>query len=187
MSRPGERGNTMHYAFTDGEIKKLLKSLTVIVDTREQRNGHIIEYLDKHKIPRISKKLDFGDYSCLLPADQEFGFMRDVYCSDTVVIERKASLEELSGNLTHDRVRFESELLRASKVKTYLMIENGSYSDIVEHRYKTELSPAAYIGALKAFEARYNLSVNFIPVGHTGSFIYSTLYYHLREQLKTAA
>jgi hypothetical protein len=37
----------MHYHYTDTELKSLLASLTVLVDTREQENSHILGYFDK--------------------------------------------------------------------------------------------------------------------------------------------
>jgi ERCC4-type nuclease len=174
----------VHYHYTDGELKTLLQSLTVLVDTREQENSHILAYFDKQSIPRKSRKLDYGDYSFYLPASPDMGILRDLHFTDGVAIERKASLEELSGNLTHDRARFEAELIRANKAKLFLMVEDANYADIVEHKYKTQFAPKAFIAAIKTFESRYNLNVNFIPSQLAGNFIYYTLLYHLREYLK---
>ena len=41
----------MRYHFTETEIKHLLGSMVVLIDTRENENGHITEYLSKKKIP----------------------------------------------------------------------------------------------------------------------------------------
>ena len=68
----------------------------------------IMQYLNNHDVSHKQKKLIYGDYSFLLPADPELGIVRDVYFNDQIVIERKASLEELSGNMTHNRQQFEN-------------------------------------------------------------------------------
>lgn len=173
----------MKYQFTDNELKKLLQSIVVLVDTREKRNGHITTYFDKHEIHHKPKKLDYGDYSLMLPSCREMGVFRDIYFTDTIAIERKASLEELSGNLTRDRARFETELIRANACKLFLMVENANYADIVAHRYKTQYEPKSFLASLKTYEARYLIDLNFVPASFAGNFIYHTLYYHVREYL----
>jgi ERCC4-type nuclease len=175
------------YHYTDTELKELLSSLVVLIDTREQQNSHILAYFDKQRISYINRKLEFGDYSFMLPANQAMGIMRDVYFTGSIAIERKASLEELSGNLTQDRQRFEAELIRGAGAKLLLMIEGGSYSDIIGHKYRTQYEPKAFIAALKTFEVRYNLSINYVAAAYAGNFIYHSLYYWLREYLKHAA
>ncbi|WP_211289668.1 hypothetical protein SPSIL_017030 [Sporomusa silvacetica DSM 10669] len=174
----------MKYHYTDSELKQLLQSMTILVDTREQENGHITSYFDKQKIPYIGRKLDFGDYSFMLPACPALGIVRDTYFVGDIAVERKASLEELSGNLTQDRAQFESELIRASKAKLLLMVENASYADIIGHKYRTKYEPKAFLAALKTYEVRYSLNLNFIPSVCAGNFIYHTLYYYLREYLR---
>ena len=63
--------------YTDAEIKQKLKELVVIADSREQVNGHLIDWLDQHHIQHKSRALETGDYSVMLgdtvptvPADQ---------------------------------------------------------------------------------------------------------------------
>ena len=174
----------MKYKYTDAELKQLLQSMTILIDTREQENSHITSYLDKQKIPYTSRKLDFGDYSFMLPACPALGIVRDTYFDGDICVERKASLEELSGNLTQDRARFEAELLRANRARFLLMVEDATYADIIGHRYKTQYEPKSFLASLKTYEARFNLRLNFIPLVCAGNFIYHTLYYYLREYLR---
>lgn len=174
----------MYYDYSESELKRLLHSMVVLIDTREQENSHIISYLEKKKIEYQKYKLDFGDYSFMIPANSDLGIIRDMYFANDIVVERKASLQELSGNLTQDRQRFESELLRSRKAKLFLMIENASYSDIVGHKYSTQYDPKAFIATLKTYEARYGVNINFLSSVCAGNFIYHTFYYHLREYLK---
>lgn len=172
------------YKYTDTEIKTLLKSLVIICDTREQQNGHITSWFDNNGVSHISKKLDHGDYSCYLPADPALGISRDMYFTNMVSIERKASLNELSGNMTTNRTQLENEFIR-SKGKMYLLIENAHYGQIVGHKYPTKYKPAAFIASLKTFEARYGINTIYMPYSeYSASFIYQTMVYHVREKLK---
>lgn len=172
------------YKFSFEEIKQLFKSAVILVDSREKKNEHILDYFRKQGIAWQQTKLDYGDYSFMIPkvaAGQDIFFHRDI------VVERKASLEELSGNLTQDRDRFEKEFLRARNdgAKIYLMIESpGGYSDIIAHKYRTEFKPAAYMASLKTWEHRFKANVQFIDSQYSGYFIISTFSYFAREALK---
>ena len=111
----------------------------------------------------------------------------DIYFHRDCVVERKASLEELSGNLAQERERFEKEFLKAGNdgAKIYLMVEfSGGYSDIIGHKYRTEFTPAAYMASLKTWESRFDCNVQFIASEYSGYYIYSTFVYFAREALK---
>ena len=173
------------YKFSVEEIKKLTKQMIVLIDTREKRNEHILSYFDKQGITYRKEKLDFGDYTFLLPSAATG--QGDIYFHDSIVIERKASLEELSGNLAQKRQQFETEFLKARNAgcKVYLMVEApGGYSDIVGHRYRTEFTPAAYMASLKTFEHRFDANIQFISPEYAGYYIVSTFQYYAREKLK---
>ena len=66
------------YKFSVEEIKKLTKQMIVLIDTREKRNEHILSYFDKQGITYRKEKLDFGDYTFLLPLPQPG---REIYIS----------------------------------------------------------------------------------------------------------
>ena len=172
------------YKYSDTELKELLKSITIICDSREKENSHITDYFNQKKIPHITQALKYGDYSYMLPACRELGISRDIYFYNDIVIERKASLEELSGNLSQQRERFEHEFLRARGCDITLLIEQGSYSDILNHKYKTEFKEASFMASLMSWEQRYNIKTSFIQKIHSGAYIHSKFYYHLREYLK---
>lgn len=89
----------MRYKFTDKEIVEILSSLTVIVDTREQENRHILSYFNKEKIPYKIQKVDYGDYTCMLPRGTFKGQQRDIYFDREIAIERKFCIDELAANL----------------------------------------------------------------------------------------
>ena len=98
------------YRYSVEDAKRLLKQMVILVDSREKRNGHISDYFEKNGIAYQKTKLDYGDYSFMIPASAAG---EDIYFHRDCVVERKASLEELSGNLAQERERFEKEFVKA--------------------------------------------------------------------------
>lgn len=173
------------YCYTKTERKELLDSLVILIDTREQANLNITDYFNEKNINYKNKKLDTGDYSFYLPQRPEAGISRPVYFSNQLIIERKKTLTELSGNLTRGRSRFENELIRGFNAKFILMIEDqAGYEKIIRHQYNTEYNPRSFIGSLHTFRARYDIELNFIDPKYSGNFIYYSCYYWLYEFLK---
>lgn len=172
------------YKFSMEEIKYLIKNMVILVDSREKKNGHILEYFKKQNISYQVEKLEYGDYSFMIPA---VAAGKDIFFHRDIVIERKASLEELSNNLTQERERFEKEFLKAGNdgCKIYLVIEVlGGYSDIIGHRYGTKFTPAAFMASLKTWEHRFDVNVQFISQEYAGYYLVSTFQYYAREILK---
>lgn len=163
--------------YTDAEIRGRLKNMCVLCDTREQQNSHIVGYFEINKIPHAPHKLDCGDYSIALG---------DVLFSDEVAIEKKNGLDELAGNLTADRQRFENEFIRAKAhgTKIFMIIENASYADIECHNYQSKLTPKAMLGSLLAWQAKYNITIVFCQRPECGKIIYGILYYWLKTRLE---
>lgn len=172
------------YKYTDKEKEQIVKSMVFICDSREKDGDHIIDWLDKKKIQHITKALSNGDYSFYVPANAELNIDRDLYFDKHIMVERKGSLEELSGNLSTNRARFEEELATYGG-KKYLLVENSKYSDIVNQKYDTKLSSKAYLASVHTFNHRYNLEIVFMPdKSHSPVWIYGTFTYYLRELLK---
>ena len=159
----------------------LLRTATILVDTREQENSHILEYFDKKKIPHTSTKLDFGDYQIILPKNEAYGIMYDLKLD--FAVERKGSLEELSGNFTKDRTRIEEELWRGNG-KMLGLVENGSLDMIIANDYKTEYNAKSFIATIFTFNHRYTTPFYFCDKENAGKLIYAILFYKLREELK---
>lgn len=167
----------MRKYITDAEVTRRLKEMCVICDSREQVNTHITGYLDSKKIPRCTRGLEIGDYSAML---------EDMTLENDLVIERKASLDELCGNMSADRNRFEREFLRAKAngTKVHLIIENASWSRIFLHDYVSKLSPKSLMATLLSWQVRYDITVTFCNPDESGKIIYGILYYAVREALK---
>lgn len=167
----------MRKHYTDKEINELLKQLTIISDSREQVNGHVTGYLESKKIPCITRRLETGDYSAMIG---------DMTLEHDVVIERKASIDEIAGNFTADRQRFEDEFTRAKAegLKVFLVIENCSWGDILLHNYRSKLLPKSLIASLLSWQVRFNITIIFCKPSETGQIIHGILYYAAREALK---
>lgn len=162
--------------WTDKELTEELQKLTIICDTREQVNAHVTKYFDSKHIPHVSRKLDTGDYSATLG---------DMSMERDICIERKHNLDEICGNFTAERERFEREFLRAKAygTKVVLIIENCSWADIFLGNYKSKVQPKSLVGSLLSWMVRYNITVTFCRPEETGKIIHGILYYSAKEML----
>ena len=185
----------MKYNYSDKEIDTLLKNICIICDTREQENSHITKYFIDKKIQHRSETLKAGDYTgCILSNEETapLGIERDLYFNDKIVIERKASIEEICNNLTNktdklNRERLEREFLKINKsgARLVLILENAkALEDIISWNYKSKYNNKSLYSSLKSFEARYNIDYRFIDKAYTGMEIYNTIKYHIREGIK---
>lgn len=165
------------------EIEKIIKSMVILVDTREKVWSHIKLYFKSKKINLEIYGLNFGDYSFMIPKNEDLGILEDIYFDKEIVIERKANAEEISGNLTNDRERFKREFDRGSS-KIRLLIEDSSYSNICDGKYNTEIDPGSFVGSLHSIQEEFNAPFFFTDKEHSGQYIYNTFKYYLRNQLK---
>ena len=119
----------------------------------------------------------------MIPANHDLDIPRDLYFDNEVIIERKGSLEEISGNLTNGRDRFEKELALSPKDKV-LLLEGGGFSDIVSGNYNTKYSNKSFLASLFTFWFRYNMPVFFMPdKKYSGIFVKLFFEYYLKGEL----
>ncbi len=169
----------MRYKFGDKELNEIIKKLLILVDSRENSNEHVIEFFEKKKIPYKVKKLDFGDYGCMLAANSFEGQQREIYFDRDIVIERKNGIDEIAGNLKDD-TRILKELAHLNKydIKYYVFLEDGNFDNNVRNgNYRSEYQP-------KSLYARLKTIIRPIDKQFMGSEIYNTFYYYVREILK---
>lgn len=174
--------NAIHYRFNEKELKIILDNLIITVDTREQKNMHILEYFRKKGIQIRNRTMKTGDYSAMIPAMPEMGLARDLYFSAS--IERKNGVDELVESIK-DRSRFENELIRSTKHPFRMIVEDlEGYEKILKGTYRSKYDPKALLGSLKTFENRYNFTTVFLSPNTSGNYIYHHFLYMAREQLK---
>jgi ERCC4-type nuclease len=164
---------------TPTALQQILNPMVILVDTNEQVYHHITDVFDKQGIKWVRQNLDFCDYSFKI-GDKSY--------EKEIAIERKNSLEELSGSFGDGRDRFEREFERGNKenAKMILMVENGSYSKLLGHKYNTQMSVESYKASIFTFKARYGILFEFVESSLSAMFIYNTFKYYLREKLKEA-
>jgi hypothetical protein len=120
----------------------------------------------------------------MVPQNTELGIFRDLYFDRHIVVERKANLDEYAGNQANERDRIKKEFTLAPKEKV-LLIENGSYQDMVEGNYRSNYSAQSYYGTIHSFWHEYGLPVVFMPdKSYSGKFIIGYFYYYLRNIIK---
>jgi len=203
----------MRYKFTDKEVNELLKQMVVVVDSREQANDHIINWLEKNKKPYKSQKLDYGDYSCLLPVGSFRGQARDVYFTNELVIERKFCIDELAMNLRDnvtninninqeiidllgekylskvlktDYNRMKQELTSINKygIEFYIFLEDKNFDENIRNgHYRAQYDPKTLYARLKALEREFHTIIRPMSKDVIGSEIYNTLRYGVRNIL----
>ncbi len=158
--------------------------MTILVDTREKNNSHLCEYWDRKGVLYKKKALDYGDYSFMIPKNAILDIPRDVYFDKEIMVERKGSAEELSGNLTKERDRLEKELSLAPKTKV-ILLENCSYVDIATGNYNTQYNKKSYWASIHSFWHKYNSPIFFMPdIKYSGLFIRGYFEYYLKNFLR---
>lgn len=166
---------------SDTDIKKLIKQVVILIDTREQENSHITNFFDKKGIAYKVKSLKFCDYSAELKANNELGLPFDISLENVVAIERKGSggygLNEIASNFTDGRTAFENEFIRAKEncQKVYLIIENGSWQNIKDHKYLSQFNENAFYNSLLSWRNKYNINIDFVNSENCGEHIYKII------------
>lgn len=165
-----------------------MDSIIILVDTREHdgKNDHILNYLDAKGVGWKKYKLGYGDYSFMVPADESLGITRDLYFDKQIMIERKANLDEFASNVTQrqERSRIKKELALAPEHKI-IIIENGSYADMVNGNYRSKYQAKSYYGTFHSFWHEFEVPIIFMPDRkYTGMFIRGYFQYYLRNIVK---
>lgn len=158
-----------------------MKTLTVLVDTREQDTPRFRRRMQALGLPYARRKLDFGDYTC---AVTDSG--REIDLSGQVAIERKMDLDELAQCYTRGRRRFEREFERAKAAgaKLYLLIEDADWERVYAGRYRSRLHPHALTASMLAWLARYDCQILLCAAETAPRLIRDILYREARERLE---
>lgn len=162
------------------DIENCLNSMTILVDSREQQSERAQRRYDSFLCSHRRTKLDFGDYSA------EFIDSDNNIIQIPVAIERKMSLDELAQCFTHDRGRFEREFERAKKAGAtmYLLVENATWENLINGKYRSKFNSKAYLASITAWLARYDIKPIFCKEQTSGRLISEILYRELRERLE---
>ena len=171
--------------YSDSEMNELIKSAVILIDSQEKVNNHITAYYDKHKVSYKTISLLCGDYSVMLPQNEALGISNDMYFYNEIILERKNSLEEISGCFTQTRNRFNNEFATSYAARKYLLIENATYEDLVNGNYNTDYNKKSFLASLHSFNIKYDLQTMFIKdKSYSPIYILGVMQYYIRYLLK---
>lgn len=163
------------------EIEKILDSMVITIDTREQETSLFKRRVSAFDYPYIKKKLDFGDYSaeCICPNGKILSM------SEIAAVERKMNLAELANCFCSERKRFQNEFKRAGNAgcHMHLLIEDGSYEKMMNGQYRSQFNPNSFLASWLTWSVRYNIQLHFCKQETTPKLIQNILRYELREYL----
>lgn len=169
------------------DIEGCLRSMEIIIDTREQPSLRAKRRYKNFECEYYRQTLDYGDYTYnfTLPNGEKL-FCSDIRIKGHAVIERKMDLDELASCFTHDRKRFQAEFERATSAGAtiYLLIEDATWENLINGKYKSKFQPKAFLASITAWSARYNLKLIFCKNETSGRLIKEILYRELKERLE---
>ena len=169
--------------FNNNEIKAIIDTMVILVDSREKSNSHIIEMFDRYGINWESMKLDSGDYSAYIPSNYDLGIDDIIDLRDELCVERKASCDEVIQNLTKHKDRFYREYERSSAEIPILIEDN--FKNAIEGNYRSQITPKQFLGALFGFCDSNKTFFYFMEdKKHSALWIYDLLKYRIRNKLK---
>lgn len=168
------------------DIQTILDTMVILVDRREQPTDRARKRYTTFSAPYRYATLDYGDYAAnyTLPSGKlMYGENRRVRAD--VVIERKMNLDELAGCFTHGRERFRREFERAAAngARVYLLVENASWENLLNGKYRSKFNPKAFKASITAYMARYGMQVIMCKEETSGKLINEILYRELKERL----
>ena len=159
------------------DVKSALESMVCLVDTREQDTPLFRKRMQSLGVPHERQKLNFGDYSVKCDRSD---------LSESVAVERKMHLDELCNCFCKDRKRFEREFERAKAAgaKVYLLVEDASWEQAYNGKYRSRMAPASLVASMQAWLARYNCQIIMCKQETSGKLIHDILYRELKEHLE---
>ena len=200
----------MIYKFTTREIDEALKSLFIVVDTREQKSDGYLSQWDRDNVKtysmrdfekytkekKIAKKdliepvLSAGDYSAMLPKGTLKGIERALWFDKHTIIEKKASINELAHNIGKSdiiRLRNEFARLKANGTRHRIFIEDGLYFKHLyegtgnqKHGWKSQESLSC---AISRELSNWGTELIPVPREYMAQEIYKKLKYDVRQIL----
>lgn len=146
-----------------------MKGFLLIIDTREKDKKQLKRikgFCDRNKIDFVIRKLEFGDYSFHIDGknyENEF------------VLERKASWNELIGNLSKKDIgRFSREFEKADNCKVILFIEE-SKTNFEKWKYRSKIPPKVLGKKIRTFLNKYMIEMHLVRKVDTAKFIFKKI------------
>lgn len=149
--------------------------MTIIEDTRQQKNKHKLkeDYFADNNIKVVRSKLPVGDYANI----------KDL----SIIIDTKANIQEVIGNVTQQHKRFieECEFAHQSDIQLIILVENTDGITKIEDLYRwwnprLRFSPKATTGKtlakiLHGIEIRHDVKFLFCRPEQAGEKVIKLL------------
>jgi ERCC4-type nuclease len=167
------------------EIDNMLETLVILVDKREQPTERAKKRYESFGVPYKRVTLSYGDYAynAQLPNGQWI-FDEEQTVKPLLAFERKMNLDELAQCFTHSRSRFQREFERAKEqgARIFLIVENGSWENLLAGKYRSKFNHNAFLASLAAWIVRYDLQIIFCKQEISGRLIKEFLYRDLKDR-----
>ena len=169
------------------EQQEVLRSIEILVDTREQPTERALKRYKRFGCPYCRCTLSYGDYSynATLPDGTKL-YDPAATVLPACVVERKMSLDEFAACFCKGRSRFTKEFERAREqgARIYVIVENASWENLLNGKYRTKMDAKAFTASVIAFMVRFNLNIIFCKEETSGDLIKEILYRDLKERLE---
>lgn len=164
------------------EIDRILKTLVILVDTREQPTERARKRYAQFGCEHERRTLKFGDYSARLTGLEG----EEISLENVASVERKMDLGELCGCFCHSRERFRREFERAQTAgaHVYLLIENDDLDDAYKGAYRSKMTPRALTASIFSWCIEFGIIPLFISDWYSGRLIRDILYREARWWLE---
>ena len=167
------------------EIDELMRSFTIICDTREQPTPRAVQRYQAFGVDYSRGTLNYGDYcaNITLPSGKKL-IDASGLISAKCVVERKMNLDELASCFTRGRDRFKREFERAAanNARVFLLCEDGSIEKILRHDYRSRFVPKAFLASIVAWNIRYNMQLLFCTHLSSGLLIKEILFRDIKNR-----
>ncbi len=167
------------------EIDNMLESMIILVDRREQQTERAKKRYATFGVPYKRATLSYGDYAYNAKLPNGKWLLDDKSTvKPLMAFERKMNLDEIASCFTHSRDRFKREFERAKEngARIFLIVENGSWENLLAGKYRSKFNSNAFLASLAAWIVRYDLQIIFCKEEISGRLIKEFLYRDLRDR-----
>ena len=169
------------------DLKRILASMEILVDTREQRTDRARRRYESFGIPYRRATLSYGDYTynAMIAPDKPL-FDAEQTVHPLCAVERKMDLDELAECFTRSRDRFRAEFERAQECgcKMHIVIEDANWENLMSGRYRSRFNEKAFLASITAWAVRYDAGIWMCKAETSGKLIKEILYRDLKERLE---
>ena len=123
----------------------MFEEMLIVCDNREQLpylfDG---QFYQDHGVKMVRGTLGTGDYAVT------------AWDGEMAIVERK-SLDDLANCCGNDRERFLREMQRALAYRAFCIVVEGSWVDMRQHKYHSQIHPESVLGTLFMLQSRFNI------------------------------